>query len=99
MEILIDLLATFGLCLCVKEMDGPFNLISKWRNLMMRLPLIGVQFYNLLNCYYCTGCWCGGIIYLIGHDSYKLGEGACYVFAGGAFCMLVNGISLKLFKE
>jgi hypothetical protein len=99
MSIVISLLAIFGLAFTLKETNGPWDLISKWRNLMMRIPFIGVQFYKLLDCYFCTGWWCGIVIYLLSNQNYTLSWAIVWGLAGGVICLLMDGILNWLHKE
>ena len=64
MEILIWLFATFGLSFLLTQMDGPFGIIAKCRNIIVQFPYIGLFFYKLIQCGYCNGFWLGTIIYI-----------------------------------
>ena len=99
MDILIYFFAIYGLSFTIKETDGPWNLIGRWRNWMMRLPVIGVQFYNLLNCYMCLGFWCGIIIYLLTQESYKLNIMFVWGLAGGTISLILDGVISFLHRE
>lgn len=92
MGMIISIFAIFGLAFAIKETDGPWNIVSRWRNWMMRLPLVGVQFYNLLQCYYCTGFWSGIIIYLMTQENYKITFMICWGLASGAICLIMDGV-------
>jgi len=91
--------AIFGLAFAIKQTDGPWDIITKWRNLMMRLPLVGPQFYKLLDCFYCTGFWSGLVIYFLTQESYKLGWAICWGLAGGTICLVVDGVISKLHQQ
>jgi len=100
MDLVIFCLATFGLSLLVKEMEGPFGIISKWRNLMLRLPIIGVQFFKLMDCYFCTGIWAAAAIFLIRIGCDKLiADAVCWVLAGGTICLIIDAILSRLHRE
>jgi hypothetical protein len=99
MNIVILICAIYGLAFAIKETDGPWSLISRWRNWMMRLPLVGVQFYKLLDCYYCLGFHCGWIVYLMSAESYKLGWALCWGLSGGTACLILNAILTRLYRE
>ena len=96
MNIVIALLAIFGLAFAIKETDGPWNIVSICRNWMMRLPFVGPQFFKLLDCYYCTGWWAGLAVYFLTQEVYKLGWAICWAFAGGAVSMFMNALLSKL---
>ena len=97
--IIFYILAIFGLAFVLKEDSGPWDLISKWRNLMMRIPFVGVQFYKLLDCWFCTGFWSGVLVYLLSNQSYQLSETIIWGLAGGVICLLVDGTLNWLNKE
>lgn len=99
MNIIILILAIYGLAFVVKQADGPWSLIGKWRNWMMRLPLIGVQFYKLLDCYYCTSFWTGLGIYFLSQESYKLSWALCWGLAGGTIGLILDGVIAFLHRE
>jgi hypothetical protein len=99
-ELIVFFLAVFGLTFLMRQADGPFNIISKCRNLMMRIPWFGVQFYNLLLCPFCSGCWAALIILLVRIETSKLvGNSICLVLAGGAVCLLIESILNRLNRE
>ena len=81
MSIVSDLLATFGLLLLVRQMNGPWGIIARWRNALMRIPIIGKQFYDALECPYCSGCYCAVVIYCFSFYCGKLGSAFCFVLA------------------
>jgi hypothetical protein len=96
LECLIVIGAIFGLAFALKQTDGPWDLVSRWRNWMMRVPFIGVQFYKLLDCYFCIGWWSGLAIYFLTQESYKLNWAICWGLAGGTLCLVIDGIISKL---
>jgi hypothetical protein len=97
--ILLIILAVFGLAFAIKEADGPWDLVSKWRNLMMRIPVIGPQFYKLLDCYYCLGFHCGWIVYLLSAETCKWQFFIMYALAGGAGSLILSAILDRLHRE
>lgn len=99
MNVIIALLAIYGFAFAVKETDGPWNIIGCSRNWLMKLPLVGVQFYKLLSCYYCAGVWSGLVIYLITQNDYKWGWAVCWALAGGAWCVILDAIHTRLLRE
>lgn len=96
LNILIAIFAVFGLAFAIKQTDGPWDLIAKWRNWMASLPTIGVQFYKLLDCYFCLGFHCGWIVFLLYY---------CHLFiilwalAGGVICLIMDGVLSRLHRE
>jgi len=99
MNILFYLLAIFGLQFLVTQSDGPFGIIGKARNLLMRAGVLGPFFYKLFSCPFCSGCYSGLIIYLISQHSYKLSEGALWVLTGGSTCLILDGVLARLHRE
>jgi hypothetical protein len=96
MQIIITIFAIYGLAFAIKETDGPWNIVGRCRNWIMKLPVVGVQFYKLLSCYYCTGFWAGLAIYFMTQESYKLGWAVCWALAGGAACLIIDALLSKL---
>jgi len=93
---IILILAICGLMFAIKNTDGPWNIVGRWRNLMMRIPVIGVQFYNLISCSFCVGCWSGLFIYLLFNQDYHLNDAICWFLAGGAMSLLFDAILSRL---
>lgn len=96
---LLILLSAFGLAFALKQTDGPWDVVSKWRNLMMRIPIIGPQFYKLLDCYYCTGTWTGIIIYLLTPGAHTWQFLIIYGLASGAGSLILSAILERLQRE
>lgn len=99
MNTLIALLAIFGLAWTIKEADGPFGIIARWRNLMMRIPFLGPAFFKLLDCYGCLGFWCGLGIYLLTNECYKLNWAICWALTGTTVGLIINGVLTRLHRE
>ena len=88
--------AIFGLSFAIKEINGPFGIISKFRNLLMKSKYFGVFFYELLSCYFCVGFWSGIIIYLISNEHFRFGNLFIFGFAGAMLSMLFSMIMEKI---
>jgi hypothetical protein len=99
MNTIVLICAIFGLAFVIKQADGPWDLIARWRNWIMRLPLIGPQFYKLLDCYYCTGFWAGLSIYFVSQESYKLSWALCWGLAGGVVSLIMDAVLTFLHRE
>jgi hypothetical protein len=99
MELLIIILAIYGLQFLITQSDGPFGVIAHARGWLMRNKYFGVFFYKLFDCPFCSGCWSGGIIYLISQQSYKLSSGICWVLTGGIICLMLNAVLERLHRE
>lgn len=98
MNLMISLLAIFGLYLIIKETDGPWGIIAWARNFLMRNKYVGVFFYQLLDCPICLGFHAGYIIYLLkaSESSYNASDFVLWGLAGSALCFLLNSIVEKL---
>jgi|ERR1035437_4847442 hypothetical protein len=96
MNIVICLLSIYGLAFAVKEIDGPFGVMSWARNKLMLNKYVGVFFYKLLNCYFCVGCWSGLVVYLLTAQSYKLSEGFLWCLTGAATSLMLDAAMTKM---
>ena len=99
MDTLISFLAIFGLQFLITQSEGPFGLIAKMRSLLFRLGPLGPFFYKLFECPFCSGCWAGAAIYMIGQEPYKLASFVLWVLAGGAVCLVADGVVSKLHQQ
>jgi hypothetical protein len=99
MNLIIALLAIFGLAFTIKQTDGPWNFVGRWRNLMMRIPFIGVEFYKLLDCYFCLGFHCGWIVYLLYEKSYSWQFFILWGLAGGTISLMIDGVLTRIHRE
>jgi hypothetical protein len=93
------LLATFGLNFMLRNADGPLGIIARWRNWMMRIPWLGVQFMNWTSCAFCSGIWCAAVIFWISVDGKTLGQAVTWILAGGAACLLIESVLNRLNRE
>lgn len=99
MDILILFAAIYGLAFTIKQTDGPWDLVARWRNWMMRIPFIGVQFFKLLDCYFCLGFHCGWIVYLLHASNYSWQFFILNALAGGTISLMIDGILTRLHRE
>lgn len=99
MIIIIYILAIFGLAFFIKESSGPFNIMDKFRNILMANKYVGVFFYKLLSCYFCVGCHCGWIIYLLSQNEWHLNLLICWTLAGGVISLILDGVLTHLHRE
>jgi hypothetical protein len=98
MEIIIYLLAIFGLAFLIKESDGPWGMMNWLRNRLMQNSHVGVFFYKLLSCYFCVGFHCGWIVYLLSVDSSRW-EWQFFILwglAGAAISLIFDGLLTRL---
>jgi len=96
MNLVISILAIFGLAFLIKESDGPWGIMSWMRNKLMANKYVGVFFYKLLSCYFCVGFHCGWIVYLLQADSYKIQFFILWGLAGAAVSLILDGVVAKL---
>lgn len=99
METIITLVAIFGLAFLVKDSDGPWGVMSWLRNKLIDNKYVGPFFYKLFDCYFCTGCHCGWIVYLLSHESYKIQSFILWTLAGGAISLILDTIMTRLHRE
>ena len=96
MNIVIFLLATYGLTFIIRNSDGPFDLIIKARRWLIANKYVGVFFFKLLDCPVCTGFYSGLIIYLITAEPIKLAGIVVWALAGSAISLLIDAVLSKL---
>ena len=92
-NIFFNLLAAFGCTFLTKETDGPFDIISRFRNRLMTNKYMGVFFYKLLSCYFCLGCWSGAFVYFLqSFNQFKLNYFILFSIGSGAFSLIISEI-------
>ena len=96
MDILIYILAIYGLAFFIKESDGPWGLMGKLRAAALRDEYIGVYVYKLLDCYFCLGVQCGWIVCLLAEKSWHPNLLICWGLAGGVICLILDRVFVKL---
>jgi hypothetical protein len=96
MHILIIALSIFGLAFLIKETDGPGGIIAWVRNKLLQNKYVGVFFYKLLSCYFCTGMYCGAAIYLLSQSIFQWNLLFLWSLAGGVICLVMDGLMNKL---
>src|ERR1700735_3868122 len=99
---IIQLLAIYGLMLLVRDADGPWGVIARWRNWMLSLPYsLGPQFYNLLNCSICLGCWAGTTVYLLMTPCqfWMLAGGRLWALTGASVGLILDAVIDRLRRE
>ena len=99
MEIIIAILAIFGLQFLITQSDGPFGVIAPARNWLMRNKFVGVFFYKLLSCPACSGWWVGLAIYFLTQEPYKLNWAICWGLFGSGTCVMLNAVLERLHRE
>lgn len=99
MELLITLLAIYGLAFLLKDSAGPFDVMDKMRVWLFQNKYVGVFFFKLFDCYFCLGCHCGWIVYLLSHENYSIQFFTLWTLAGGAISLILNGVIERLHRE
>jgi hypothetical protein len=97
--IVLQLLAIFGLAFLIKESAGPFDIMDWIRNQLMRNKYVGVFFYKLLSCYFCVGCHCGWIVYLLSAETYSWQFFALWTLTGGAVSLMLDAVLSRLHRQ
>lgn len=94
---LLNLFAMYGLTFLIKEADGPFDICAKIRNKLINNKYVGVFFYKLLDCYFCTGFWSGIIVGLLSRVfDIKL---ILWGLAGAAFSFYMNSWITSIYYQ
>jgi len=96
---IISLLAIFGLAFLLKESAGPFDIMDRFRNKLMTTKYIGVFFFKLLSCYFCVGCHCGWIVYLLSAEHYTWQFFILWTLTGGTVSLILDAALARLHKE
>jgi len=96
MNIIIQMCAIFGIAFLIKESDGPWGIMAWLRNKLVSNKYVGVFFYKLLDCWFCTGNWAAWAIYLLTEQSYKLNIIFVWGLAGGSICLILSEILSRL---
>lgn len=95
-ETIISIFAIYGLAFLIKDSAGPFDIMDKIRTRLIQNKYAGVFFFKLLDCYFCVGCHCGWIVYLLSHESYTWQFFILWTLAGGAISLILDGVLGKL---
>lgn len=97
MDMLLTLLAVSGLAFGVQNFTGPFDIGSKVRNLLFRVPLIGPLFATMFACSFCMGFWSSVTVYFAtGGSLVNLFDMGVWAFAGGMWNMALSQVLDKL---
>lgn len=91
---LLQIVAIFALTFAIKEIDGPFNLISLIRSFLMRQSIF---FYHLFSCAFCVGFWSGIIVFLV-YEPFTIQNLFLYGFFGAGASLLLMGTYNKLYS-
>jgi hypothetical protein len=97
--LIINILAIFGLAFLIKESDGPWGIMATIRNKLTDNKHIGVFFYNLLSCYFCVGCHCGWIVYLLTANIYAWQFFILWTLAGGTISLILDAALARLHRD
>jgi len=89
---IIVICAIFSLAFLIKESDGPWGIMSWFRNKLFSNKYVGVFFYKLLDCYFCLGFHCGWIIYLLFAPTYSWQFFILFSLAGGTISLIFNKV-------
>lgn len=98
MNTVILLASIYGLTFLIKETEGPWGIISWLRNKLMINKYVGVFFYKLFSCYFCSGCHAGYIVYLLStpYRDWSITQFILWTLAGGAISFVINVILERL---
>lgn len=93
---IIIVCSIFSLAFLIKEADGPGGIVAWFRNLLLQNKYVGVFFYKLLSCYFCTGMYSGAAIYLLSQFPFQWNLLFLWSLAGGGICLIMDGLMNKL---
>lgn len=97
--ILISLLAIFGLQYAIRQTDGPWGILAAVRNRLMQNKYVGVFFYQLLSCPFCTGFWSGIAVYCLQASALEVKETLLWGLTGAATSLIMDAVLTRLWKE
>jgi len=97
--IIIAFLAIYGLAFLIKQSDGPFGIINWTRNKLISNKFVGVFFYQMLDCWFCTGCHCVWIVYLLYEKDWTWQFFILWTLAGGVISLTLNEVRERLLRE
>ena len=98
-DFIISCLAIFGLAFLLKDSAGPFDIMDWMRRKLFQNKYFGVFFFKLFECYFCLGCHCGWIVYLLSHQSYKWQFFILWTLAGGIISLMMSAVLDRLHRE
>jgi len=99
MDLIISLLAVYGLQFLITQSNGPFNLISRFRNWLFLRKSCGPFFFDLFSCSFYSCCWAGTIIYPLTGQSWKLAPFILWVLTSGTVGLILEAILSRLHRE
>jgi hypothetical protein len=99
MNVIISLLAIIGLTYVIQQASGPFGIISKTRNALMQNKYVGVFFYQLLSCPFCTGFWSGVAVHCLQASAWEVKETIIWGLTGASTSLIMDAILNRLWKE
>lgn len=99
MHVIIMLLAIFGLVFALKETEGPWGVMSWMRHKLFSCKLLGTLFFKLLDCFFCTGFWCGIAVYLLATEHIKLTWIPIWGLAGASISLILSAVLDRLHRE
>ena len=62
---IILILGSLGFTILMTKKEGPFNILTKFRNFIWSNKIIGVFLYQMMNCGYCSAFWFGLLFHTI----------------------------------
>ena len=72
-------MAIYALSYMIRNLSGPFDIFDKFRQKMIEVS--GPTFYNILNCSWCIGFYCGILVKFL------------YSFTFNPITLLISGLS------
>jgi len=88
--------AICGLAFIIQNSSGPFNLLSRIRNILLLNRFVGTTFYKLITCPWCIGFHSGYIIYVLLFTNFDLRLFILYGLAGSAIYAIFSAVFERL---
>lgn len=90
MNLLLSILAIYGLSYFIRNLSGPFNIFGLIRNYLLTNRFVGLFFYKLLDCPWCLGAHCGYLIYIMNCEIFKIVDFFTWLLAGAAIVAILD---------
>jgi len=97
MQYIITILAIYSLAHLIRNISGPFNIIGLIRNKLMNNYYVGVFFYKLLSCGYCTGFNCGYMVYMLQYNDFNIRNLIIWGLVGAISVYMFDALTERFF--
>ena len=98
-NLLLLIFTSFSIAFALKQLDGPWNIILKFRSILMRLPYAGPFFYKMLDCYYCVSWHLGWFLAWTVFHITNIFFLVMYAFTVSIASLLLNQVMIALSRD